>query len=498
MTAPLNPFAGDVGYYHDAVGRRAETLRAELAQLDNAQLTDIIDNGGDRCLQARLELAARRETAEKATRRAPLDARNAEIVEALHQPGALARTVAPNFAHLDGRRAGEPLSTAHVRRIHAEACGSPCPHAPRPPAAQGQPKPKRRRPLRVVQPDDDRYDPTLEEAEAAVTEARTDDDGWPYALPDDRLAIGDDEPIPDPPPPPDVLGVIYSDKRNVLAGEPACGKTWIALQCAVALIHLGQRVAWLDAEDSAAVFSERLARLGHRDITRSALLKRINHDSWIEADSLDRAAVSAWLANGPLGSGHLFIDSGTATESGISADDYAAWMQNHAVHVGMTTVEHVAKNPEQRFGPLGSTRKNAAATGITAMVEGAAWTPTKPASVNLRVIKDRPGGTTRQKGELYATVYGSPHPDGSVAITVKPPAEESAAYAPIIETVVRDEPGIGARDLRDRVATAAQITGLRSDWQTLTAEIKAAIVAGRITKTKGSGNRVHHHLPTPE
>ena len=340
-------------------------------------------------------------------------------------------------------------------------------------------------------------DLTATESEAAVTAWRTDSDGWPLCLPDDRLAVGEDDPIPGPPPPPDVLGLIYSDKRNILAGEPGCGKTWILLECAAHIVKvLAQRVVWLDAEDSAAVFSERLARLGHRDLTTSALLRRVNHGDWIEADSLDRAAVSAWLTNGQ-GTGHLCIDSGTATESGTSADEYAAWMQRHAVHIGMSTVEHAAKDPERRFGPLGSVRKNASATGITAMIEGSAWTPTKAASVNLRVVKDRPGGTTRQKGELFATVYGSPNPDGSVSLTVRPPAEESAAYTPIIETVVRDDPGIGARDLRDRVATAAQIAGLRSDWQTITAEIKATITAGGITKSKGSGNRVHHYLPDP-
>ena len=339
--------------------------------------------------------------------------------------------------------------------------------------------------------------PTLEQAEAAITETRTDTHGWPLSLPDDRIAVGDNEPLPPPPPPPDVLGVLYSDKRNVLAGEPACGKTWIAMECAAHLVYLGQRIVWLDAEDSAATFSERMARLGHRDLTRSVMVRRVNHADWIDADALDRAAVSAWLANSPAGAGHLFIDSGTATESGISADDYAAWMTRHAVHVGMTTIEHVAKDPEQRYGPLGSTRKNAAATGIVALIEGAAWTPTESAAVNLRVVKDRPGGTTRQKGALYATVYGDPHVDGSVTINVRPPVEESAAYLPLIISAVEDEPAIGSRDLRYRVAEAAKIAGLRSDWQTVNAEITEAVKKGHIVKTKGKGNRVHHHPADP-
>lgn len=329
-------------------------------------------------------------------------------------------------------------------------------------------------------------------------------EGWPASLPDDRVAIGDDEPIPPPPPPPDVLGAIYADKRNVLAGEPGCGKTWLALECAAEIVKgLGRRVVWLDAEDSAATFSERMARLGHRDLTRSPMLKRVNHGDWLDAYLDDRdddndgpgalQRASEWL-----GDGHLFIDSGTASESGVSADEYAAWLRRHAVHHAMTVIEHVAKNPEQRFGPLGSTRKNQAQTGITAMIEGAAWTPSAASSVNLRVVKDRPGGTGRQKGQLYATVYGDPHHDGSLTITVRPPIEESDAYLVLVLSAVEDDPGIGSRDLRDRVSEAAKMGGLRSDWQTITAEIKEAIRAGHVVKHKGNGNRVHHYPADPE
>ena len=339
----------------------------------------------------------------------------------------------------------------------------------------------------------------LAEAEAAVTEARTDPHGWPHAIPDDRVPVGDDEPLPAPPTAPDILGVLYSDKHNVIAGEAGCCKTWIALEAAARLEWLGQRVVWLDAEDSASVVSERLTRLGHRDLTRSFMFRRVNHSDWIDADPIDRAAISKWLTEGPLGTGHLFIDSGTASGSGTSPDDFAGWAPHHLVHVGVTVLEHVAKNPEQRFGPSGSLRKATTATGMTAMVEGLGWTKDTPSSVNLRVVKDRPGGTGKQRGELFATVYGSAHPDGSVTIDVRPPREESAAYLPLILAAVEDDPGIGARKLRDAVAEAAKIAGHRSDWETVANEIKEAVLLGRIVKTKGTKNRVHHTLPhTPD
>ena len=68
LTAPPNPFAaGEVERHHDAIQRRAETLRAELAPLDDAQLCDVIANGdSDRGLQARPVLAARSEQTEQA------------------------------------------------------------------------------------------------------------------------------------------------------------------------------------------------------------------------------------------------------------------------------------------------------------------------------------------------------------------------------------------------------------------------------------------------
>ena len=360
MTDELaNPFtAADFEDYHGNVGRRAKTLRAEVALLDNDQLSDIIDNGdsGDRGLQARLELAARREQAAKATKRAPLDARNTAIVEALHQPGALARTVAPNFAHLDGRRAGEPLGVAHIRRIHAEACGSPCPHTTgQPPAAQSRPKPQRRRALRAVQPDDD---PAADDPAPLAL----DDDGLPLAIPDDRVPLGENDPLPEKPAPPALLGLLYHDRINYIAGDKSTGKTTICTEAlAVAVNNYAMRAVWLDAEDSAAVFSERLARLGHRDLTTSVYVRRFAWDDWIDAEPGDRAAVAAWLAAGGNG-GHMFIDSGSATGAGDSASDFAGWKLRHLVHPAVTVIEHTAKNPEQRWGPAGSLRKGATAT----------------------------------------------------------------------------------------------------------------------------------------
>ena len=163
-------------------------------------------------------------------------------------------------------------------------------------------------PIALAPDPDDRvqpHTPTLEEAEAAITETRTDDEGLPFAIPDDRVPLGDGDPLPERPPAPALLGLLYHDKVNYLAGDKSTGKTWIALEAlAAAVKQLALRVVWLDAEDSAAKFSDCLARLGHRDLTTSAYVRRFNWSDWIDADELDRAAIAGWLAAGGNG-GHL-------------------------------------------------------------------------------------------------------------------------------------------------------------------------------------------------
>ena len=110
MSAPPNPFAaGEVERHHDAIQRRAETLRAELAPLDDAQLCDVIANGdSDRGLQARPVLAARSEQAEQAEQAARLALRDARDAAARNR-NELHQTTPPTSS----------------RGAHTEAPGSP-------------------------------------------------------------------------------------------------------------------------------------------------------------------------------------------------------------------------------------------------------------------------------------------------------------------------------------------------------------------------------------
>ena len=316
---------------------------------------------------------------------------------------------------------------------------------------------------------------------------RTDPHGLPYAIPDDRLAVGDDDPLPERPPPPALLGLLYHDRTNYLAGDKSTGKTWIALEAlAVAVNVYAMRVVWLDAEDSAEVFSERLARLGHRDLTTSAYVRRFNWSDWIDADPLDRAAVAAWLADGGNG-GHLFIDSGSATESGDSADTFAAWKARHLVHPAATVIEHVAKNPEARYGPAGSLRKGATASGSVLLIEGVPWTPGHEGSIDVRLDKDRPGGIPYRKGELCARIRGTPAA-GLLILEALPPGTADEDIDAAILAAVEAQPGVIATGIREAVG---------GDGKRVSTRLLKLVKKGDIFRKPGKRRAQHHYLEDP-
>ena len=81
--------------------RQRVKLREAIAQMSDDELAAAADRDDYPDMTGhiiRSALVARHEQRATTAKRAPLDQRNAAIIEALHQPGALARTVAPNFA----------------------------------------------------------------------------------------------------------------------------------------------------------------------------------------------------------------------------------------------------------------------------------------------------------------------------------------------------------------------------------------------------------------
>ena len=382
--------------------------------------------------------------------------RDAEIIAAV-LAGESAKAVAERFG----------LSAGHVRRLTAEARRS------------GATKPQRPS-LHVV-----RDEPPLPEPDPAPPRPlELGPDGLPLSIPDDRVPLGEHDPLPDRPPPPALLGLLYHDRVNYLAGDKSTGKTWIGVEAlAVAVKQLAMRAVWLDAEDSAAVFSERLARLGHRDLTTSAFVRRLSWADWIDAEPGDRAAVAAWLADGGNG-GHLFIDSGSATGSGDSASDFAGWKLRHLVHDAVTVVEHTAKNPEQRWGPAGSLRKAATATGAVLLIEGAPWTAHHEGSIDVRLDKDRPGGIPYRKGELCARIRGTPAA-GLLILEALPPGNPDEDIDAAILAAVEDQPGITSTGIREAVG---------GDGKQVSRRLLLLVRNSDITRKPGARRAQHHYI----
>ena len=434
-------------------------LQAKLDALSDSELQAALDAGPDALWRIRIQSTLRR-------RGIVTD----PVAIALHK-GETAAEVAARLG----------VTAATIRRRHAAACGShtDCEHvAPKPQPKPSKPKPRR---LRAVTDDD-----TPRALELGH-------DGLPLSIPDERTPIGEGDPLPVPDPPA-LLGLLYHDRINYLAGDKSTGKTTIATEALAVLVKLlDMRAVWLDAEDSSEVFSQRLARLGHRDLTTDDRVRRFSWSDWIDAEPGDRTAVAEWLAAGPNGGplpngGHLFIDSGSATGAGDSASDFAGWKIRHLVHTAVTVIEHTAKNPEQRWGPAGSLRKGATATGAVLMIEGAPWTAHHDGSVDVRIDKDRPGGIAYRKGELCARIRGTPA-DGLLILEALPPGNPDEDIDAAILAAVEDTPGITSTGIRE---------GVGGDGKQVSRRLLLLVKNGHIIRQPGARRAQHHYIEDPD
>ena len=273
---------------------------------------------------------------------------------------------------------------------------------------------------------------------------------WTEALPDDRIAANDGDPIPRPEPP-DLVGLFYSARLNVIAGAPATGKSYLALKVAHDAHAGGGRVLWLDAEDSAVAFTARCLQLGCAELTTSDDVRRVDHGDWQAAEPEHIALCWQWLADG-FGPGFVVVDSGTATGSGDSLDAWLAWTARHLPPpgVGVLLIEHVVKRPDERYQQAaGSRGKLAKVRGAHIQLDetdGGGWAPgtdTRPPTAGgwlVTLTKDLPGGHGHPRGSQIGVLHGEPHDDGALTVRFIP-GGRTASRAEAVARYVIEHPG---------------------------------------------------------
>ena len=99
------------------------------------------------------------------------------------------------------------------------------------------------------------------------------------------------------------LGLLYRGEVNLIAGEAGTGKTWLALEACRQVALNGERVLWIDLENSARTFAQRLTTLG---LPRNAFdrIEYLDPAGVFDLETFDEYLTQQW--------GLVVVDSMTA------------------------------------------------------------------------------------------------------------------------------------------------------------------------------------------
>lgn len=196
----------------------------------------------------------------------------------------------------------------------------------------------------------------------------------------------------------DEAALFYAGKVNGLIGESESGKTWVALLAVQQALHVGERVLYLDFEDSASGIIGRLRALGATP-GELARLAYVDPDETLHiAAKADLAAVLDTHQPGLIvldGFNAAMTLLGLDLQSNKDATTFAQALLKPLSRTSATVVyiDHLPKNKEaQGKGGIGAQAKRAMTTGCALRVDvvqefGRGMT----GRLKLTVDKDRAG-----------------------------------------------------------------------------------------------------------
>ena len=202
--------------------------------------------------------------------------------------------------------------------------------------------------------------------------------------------------------------LFYEARVNTLYGEPAGGKTWIAMMTAIQQIRRGGVVLWWDAEDRPQTFARRLQLLKATDL--------IGHENliWASGDlnkhpiATDEALMFLTAGERP---GLVVIDSATSFGAPTDNRPVTDWLRDYIriwAREGLTVLflDHVPKQRKDRpKGGIGSVEKQIILDGAELYAHGIPWNAYEGGAVSLMVHKDRNGQVPAREEHDAATVY---------------------------------------------------------------------------------------------
>lgn len=354
-----------------------------------------------------------------------------------------------------------------------------------------------------VEPDEVQYDP--ETGEVIEVDRTT---WWPRDL--DAILSGD---VVEEDPPAflarqDGHRLFYAGKVNALIGESESGKTWIGLLAVVQALHIGQRVLYLDFEDTAPGIVARLRLMGCTDRHLSNL-NYIGPDESLENVRAKRD-LREHLANQPPalivfdGVNAAMTLMGLDLEKNKDATNFSLTLLRPLKRTGaaVITIDHVTKSRDNRGSyAIGAQAKRADIDGCALLVEVIQpFGKGMKGKLKLTVSKDRPGQVRAVSAGAKAagTAYIDSTAGDSTSCWIEPPdlrpAGEKPAFRPTmlmerISKFLADVP-----DGSDGVATRGVINGVSGNDKAIGIGLGILVEEGFVTKTLTGSGAFHRNL----
>lgn len=307
-------------------------------------------------------------------------------------------------------------------------------------------------------------------------------------------------PVPGLLPRSDGPALLYPGQVHSIAGEPECGKGWIALSECARVLLAGERVVYLDFEDAPASVVGRLLALG---APGAAILERF---VYVKPEGALPSGGIAALASGPVA---LAIVDGLSEAYALLGLDYSSntdvpvFLQRlarplTASGAAVLQIDHVAKSEGNRgrfaIGAQHKLAGVAVAYGVEAIERPSRQ---RAGRVKVTIHKDRHGhvrGHATAAGAI-ALVHIEPEDDGArVRVTVDPPdstgADGSFRPTKLMERVSRaleETPGMSRRAVRGAVTGKATFVDMAIERLVNEGYVHVEVV----------GTSRLHHVETP-
>ena len=236
--------------------------------------------------------------------------------------------------------------------------------------------------------------------------------------------------------------LFYKGKVNALLGESESGKTWVALHAVTQCLQVGEKVIYIDFEDSGRGILSRLRAMGVTD-KQLATFTYANPDENLKLEQrID--LVEALAEQKP---DFIVVDGVNAGMTLLGLDltnnrDATMFSQTLLKPLTMTgaaicTIDHVTKSKENRGNyAIGAQAKRADINGVAIAVEvvqpfGRGMT----GELNLKVTKDRPGHVraNSKEAKIAGRVLIKSSEDGKVKMVIEAPEMSSFRPSRVME-----------------------------------------------------------------